>query len=308
MEGHEPTNAPSRRLLDAVEDLRKARRRTPRPWKEQKLRQSLEGVHEALGELGVTLGELCGWVYGPDEGRPRPEPFLEHLERRVERTVLLGRVDRILRQASHPDVAPRAGFRQRLDAIDELRFSSPCRALPQTRQVLDEVVREVELGRESAVTLCDVLTQTGSVECALGDYPEAAACLRRGLTLSRQLALPAREASIMRLCASLVANFGDYRAALGLADEARRLSSLIHDLPGIGEALFVRGMMLRWLGDFGETVRCYEGALCYLPPEAWQHRCAVYQSLAFVQLSRGELDWNLSPRRTALRRSSSAIS
>jgi tetratricopeptide (TPR) repeat protein len=229
-------------------------------------------------------GHLFAWTFGGEE-RVDLGPFLEHLERQTGTTVLLGRIDRILRHAGSPkiqgqdDEAPRPGdeFRECLAEIDELRFSLPREAREPAYKLLSEVLRATETGREPLVTLCDALAQVGSIDCALGRYSEAAACLWRGLKLSRHLELPVREASLLRRCSFLVANFGKHGVALLLADEACQLSTLAHDLAGVGQALCVRGIMLDYSGDTASAVKHYQSALGYLSPMAWQHRYGVCQ-------------------------------
>jgi len=278
------TNVHVGRLLDVLGEASGARRRSWRPRQVEKLRHDVEGLFEILDTLGLHPAEVFTAVYGTGEGRGIPEIFLENLESQTGKTLLAGRVDRLLRLGTPTPCAPRKEVRHRLAAIDEKRFDSPAEARPLAHELLADVLREVELGREDAGSLCDALAQTGSVECGLGDYPEAAVFLFRGLKLSRRLDDPRREASLLRRCASLLSGLGENRVALVVVERAVRLCVLSHNLPDLGKSLFGRGMLLRRLGDVADAVVCYRSALSYLPAEAWQHRFCALQSLAIALL------------------------
>jgi tetratricopeptide (TPR) repeat protein len=282
------TNDQVERLLDIVGEACKDTRPL-RPSRIRELRGHFEGLLATTGELRLDPAALFAAAGAAGQGRPPAEIFLANLAERVPRTVLVGRVDHVLRQGA-PSRGCQEAFGERLAAIEEDRFGFPGRVRPQAHELLGDVLREVELGREDATTLCDALAEVGVVEAVLGDYPESAVFLFRGLKLSRMLDDPRREASVLRRCVTLLIGLGEDDVALGLAEQAGYLSLLSHDLLGVGKSLFVRGMLLRRLGDTADAIRCYRSALSYLPREAWQHRFTVFHGLALALFHRGEIE------------------
>jgi tetratricopeptide (TPR) repeat protein len=187
------------------------------------------------------------------------------------------------------------GFREEdlqaeLTRLSELRFSYPQTAREECFTLLRSAIEEVENGRGSLHHICDWISLQGAIEVVLNHSALAASYLRRAFSIAKLLNEPAREASLLQMCSYLIANHGNYDAAITLEEQACHLYVLSKDLCGIGKTLLDRGNMYFYQGEYATSCQYYDSALHYLPKQMWTHRFQAFQCLGFVNLQLKNLE------------------
>jgi tetratricopeptide (TPR) repeat protein len=299
----------TQKILRALDEARSARGWGGAGWLDRKLSKSpgyvarllvgkpairLEQVFDILNVLEYEAGEFFAWVFG-SQCKLDPDRILRRLESGVEKSELLIRIDKILtthhRHAEQQaEESPGQDQEAELNRLNELRFSYPVMAKTESLELLRLVVAEIEDGRGSLHYLCDCLSLAGGKEGILSNIPMQAAYLRRAFSLSDLLDSPRRKASLLQKCSYLVADLGNYDAALSLEEQACKIYIFLKDLSGIGQTLVDQGNMHFYLGEPLVSVQCYTAALGYIPRQMWTYRFSTYQCLGFTYLHLGEVE------------------
>jgi len=179
--------------------------------------------------------------------------------------------------------------RAELADLDERRYEHPeatlCRLLPAADR-LPPALATLWL----AVTGSAYRLRAGQRAEIEADLRRAEQYLQAALWAARKAGDVAGEADALQRLAYVVADHGDHRQALELAERADGIYDRIDDRAGRGTTLVVQGMFLFYLGRPHEAIATQRRALKLLPPSAIRLRYAAYQHLGSFAAALDDFD------------------
>ncbi len=193
-----------------------------------------------------------------------------------------------VRQAMELPVAT-ATTRAELEELDELRYEHPeatlCRLLPAADR-LPPALAVLWLG----VTGSTYRLRAGQRREIEADLRRAYQHLQAALWAARKARDVAGKADALQRLAYVVADRGDHRQALELAERATGIYDRIGDRAGRGRTLVVQGVFLYYLGRVREAIGTQLHALDLLPATAERFRFCAYQHLSSFAAALADLD------------------
>lgn len=272
----------------------------------------LDTLGQVLDVLGVEPAEFFGRALGAATFSPQRmicrsrgalvgPPLSAATEEMLKRVRVLIQ-NSAIGQSNVPDETRGHGeldeFHRQLERLDEIQFSDPAAAMAQDRTILPAIIDRAERlpDSDSHRLLARALGISSSIDRRAAHFRSAVAKLDLAFSLNQQVQSLVGRAELVHWGAYLVADQGEYSAALELAKQASDLHMQCHDLPGVGKTLLQRAAFRYYLRDFEGAEQNYEAGLLYMPDSAWRWRIAAYQGLGFVHLEQGDL---VSARRCA---------
>ncbi len=176
-----------------------------------------------------------------------------------------------------------------LEYLDRLRYEHPeatlCRLLPAGDRLTSEMT-----GLWLAVTGSAYRLRAGQREEIEADLRRAEQHIKAAQWAAERTGDLAGFADALQRLGYVLADRGDYRRALELAERAAGIYDRISDRAGRGKALVDQGVFLNGLGRIEEAIRAQSLALAMLPESLPMNRLAALQGLGHLYRLAGDLE------------------
>ncbi len=176
-----------------------------------------------------------------------------------------------------------------LEDMDALRYQHPEAALCRLLPAADRLPAECAV-LLLAVTGSAYRLRGGQREEIEADLRRAEQHLQAGLWSARKTGDVAGQADLLQRLGYVIADRGDHRHALELAERATGIYCRIGDRAGRGKALVDQGVFLNGLGRPREGIRAQTLALEILPETDRKYRVAAFQGLGHLHRTVGDLE------------------
>ncbi len=197
-------------------------------------------------------------------------------------------VSKRMRQALELPVVP-AITRSELEELDELRYEHPEAALCRLLPAADRLPPALAV-LWSAVTGSAYRLRAGHREEIEADLRRACGYLKAALWAARKTSDIGGEADSLQRLGYVLADRGEHRQALELAERAGGIYDRIGDRASRGKALVDQGIFLNGLGRTMEAIRAQSLALDMLPETLPMSRLAALQGLGHLHRAAGDLE------------------
>lgn len=182
-----------------------------------------------------------------------------------------------------------------LRRLDELCFSEPSAAASRALEQVERRLRRLETKGGAApagerIGLARSLGVVASIERLESRFRAAASGLRIALDLLAGTGSGLGEAEILQRSAYLVADQGDHAVAFEIVRQSGELRMLYRDLPGLGQVLVQRAVLLGHRQEWALSMKTFTAALEYLQEDPWIWRFSALQGLGIVAMKLGDLE------------------